>query len=265
LEYSALLTWLAIRYQPVFSSIIVVNKQLFSDLSSTIALKDRGFVSVSSSLNDWTVEMKDEDGSVSSVSSVSWILLYRASLSGYEAAYFIMLAMEWKSVLLLLRLRMGELQLPSTRMALLLFLLFFKVLLLTSMDLLSLSTKCGDIFHQNEQECGIWNTPSYGPDFGDLCSSDLFFVKINFLKKLSLLCSPLIRSINPLDISLRYINSPQFNLVRLHLKPRSNLLQLHILAPSFLKYVVSKRDEITLVGKRQDSFRVFFRDGEEVL
>jgi hypothetical protein len=59
--------------------------QPFKDLSSTIAFKDRSFVGVSSSVNDWTDEMKDEDGSVS---SVSWILLYRASLSGYEAADF---------------------------------------------------------------------------------------------------------------------------------------------------------------------------------
>jgi hypothetical protein len=59
-----------------------VNTQLFKDLSSTIAL----FVSVSSSVNDcWTIEMKAEDGSFA---SVSWILLYRAYLSGYQAADF---------------------------------------------------------------------------------------------------------------------------------------------------------------------------------
>jgi hypothetical protein len=33
-----------------------VNPQLFVDLSSTIALKDRGFVSVFSSVRDWSVE-----------------------------------------------------------------------------------------------------------------------------------------------------------------------------------------------------------------
>jgi hypothetical protein len=75
LEFSSLYSWLARRFRPVLLSSIIVNSELFADLSSTIALKDRGFVSVSSSVNGWTVEMKAEDGSVS---SVSWILLYRA-------------------------------------------------------------------------------------------------------------------------------------------------------------------------------------------
>jgi hypothetical protein len=85
LDFSALISWLGRRIRPVLSSSIVVNSQLFADLSSTIALKDRGFVSVSSSVRDWAVEMKSEDGSVS---FVSWILLYRASISGYRAADF---------------------------------------------------------------------------------------------------------------------------------------------------------------------------------
>jgi hypothetical protein len=85
LEFSALFSWLAIRFQPVLSSSVVVNTQLFKDLSSIFVLKDRGCVSVSSSVNDWTVEMKAEDGIVS---SVSWILLYRASLSRYQDTDF---------------------------------------------------------------------------------------------------------------------------------------------------------------------------------
>jgi hypothetical protein len=84
-EFSTLLSWLARRFHPVLYSSIVANTQFFTDLSSTIVLKDRGFVSVSSSVNDWTVEMKTEDGRIS---SVSWILLYRASLSEYRAADF---------------------------------------------------------------------------------------------------------------------------------------------------------------------------------
>jgi hypothetical protein len=85
LRFSGLLSWLAIRFHPALSSSIIVNSQLFKALSSTIALKERGFVSVSSSVIDWTVEMKAEDGSVS---YVSWILLNRASLSGYRAVDF---------------------------------------------------------------------------------------------------------------------------------------------------------------------------------
>jgi hypothetical protein len=83
LEYSSLISWLARRFRPVLSSSVIVNSKLFKDLSSTIALKDRGFVSVSSSVTDWTVAMKAEDGIVS---TVSWILLYRGSISGYQAA-----------------------------------------------------------------------------------------------------------------------------------------------------------------------------------
>jgi hypothetical protein len=84
-EYSGLLSWLGRRFRPVLSSSIIMNSQLFKDLSSIIALKDHGFVSVSSSVNDWTVEIKAEDGSVS---SVSWILLYRASISGFRPTDF---------------------------------------------------------------------------------------------------------------------------------------------------------------------------------
>jgi hypothetical protein len=79
LEFSSLIAWLARKFHPGISSSIVVNPQLFTYLSSTIALKDRGFVFVSSSMRDWTVTLKANDDSTC---SVSWILLYRASLSG---------------------------------------------------------------------------------------------------------------------------------------------------------------------------------------
>jgi hypothetical protein len=112
LEFSSLVSWLAIRFHPFLSSSIVANTQLFKDLSSTIALKVRGFVSVSLRLNDWTVEMLAEDGGVS---FVSWILLYRASLSGYRAADFHQ-ACDGMG-----KLRMEGSQLPTTRMDLPLF------------------------------------------------------------------------------------------------------------------------------------------------
>jgi hypothetical protein len=82
LEFSSLILAGA-SIPPRHSSSIVINFQLFKDLSSTIALKDRDFVSVSSSVRNCTVEMNADDGSVS---YVSWILLYRASLSGYYRA-----------------------------------------------------------------------------------------------------------------------------------------------------------------------------------
>jgi hypothetical protein len=87
-EFTSLISWLAIRFRSILSSSIVVNSKLFKDLSSTIALKARGFVSVSSSLNDWTVEMKAEDGGASSIEPLSLDI---------EQLIFIGRAMEWES------------------------------------------------------------------------------------------------------------------------------------------------------------------------
>jgi hypothetical protein len=99
LEFSNLLSWLAIRFRPVLYSSIVVNIKLFTDLSSTIGLKDRGFVSVSSRANDWTVEMKAEDGSLKPLylgsSSIEPLYL------NIEQLIIIRLAMKWESVWLL--------------------------------------------------------------------------------------------------------------------------------------------------------------------
>jgi hypothetical protein len=85
LNYSSLVSWLARRFRYFLSSSIVVNRKLFEDLSSIIAAKDRGFVSVSYNLSSWTVDMRAEDDSTC---SVSWILIYRASVSGYRASDF---------------------------------------------------------------------------------------------------------------------------------------------------------------------------------
>jgi hypothetical protein len=85
LEFSDLISWSTRKFRPVLTSNIVLNMKLFEDISSTIALKDRGFVSVSSSLSSWAVEMKARD---ETACFISWILLYRASLSGYKAADF---------------------------------------------------------------------------------------------------------------------------------------------------------------------------------
>jgi hypothetical protein len=162
LEFSALLSWLAIRFHPVLSSSIVVNTQLFKDLSSTIALKDRGFVSVSSIANDWTVEMKAEDGSFS---SISWILLYRASLSEYRAADFHQACDGMGKCVVVVKAENGRIA------------AFYNEDGFTS-DWSSSPNRngfiasvvedggCGEIFHRINQLVGIWNHPSYGPWFG---------------------------------------------------------------------------------------------------
>jgi hypothetical protein len=172
LNFSALISWIGRRFHPVLSSSIVVNSRIFADLSSTIALKYRGFVSVSSSVNDWTVEIKAED---STFSSVSWILLYRASISGYQAADFHQACDGMGKCVVVVKAENGRVAFAYNED-----------------DLTSGVTKspnlngfifsvaederCGEKFHRNDQEGGIWNYPQHGPVFGsrnfDLYISD---------------------------------------------------------------------------------------------
>jgi hypothetical protein len=163
LEYTGLISWLARRFRPVLSSSIVVNTQLFKDLSSTIALKDRGFVSVSSSVIDWTVEMKSEDGGVS---SISWILLYRASVSGYRAADFHQACDGMGKCVIVVKSENGKFAAAynddgfASDMSLSLNLNGFIVSVVVD-------GTCGEIFNRNDHGVGIWNHPAYGPVFGN--------------------------------------------------------------------------------------------------
>jgi hypothetical protein len=162
LEFSSLFSWLARRFHPVLSSSIVVNIQLFKDLSSTIVLKDRGFVSVSSSVNDWTVEMKAADGSVS---SISWILLYRASLSGYRAADFHQACDGMGKCVVVVKAENGRIAAAYNDEG------------FTSREGWSPNRNgfiasvaedggCGEIHQRNDNEVGIWNHSGNGPLFG---------------------------------------------------------------------------------------------------
>jgi hypothetical protein len=172
MEFSSLISWLAIRFRPVLSSSIVLNIKFFKDLSSTIAFKDRGFVSVSSIANDWTVEMKNEDGSVS---SIFWILLYRASVSGYRAADFHQACDGMGKCVVVVKAENGRISVAYNNDG------------FTSVDghspnyngfIVSVTDDggCGEIFHRNYRRVGIWNHPSFGPWFGaypyDLFISD---------------------------------------------------------------------------------------------
>jgi hypothetical protein len=173
LEFSALISWLARRFNPVLSSSIVVNTKLFKDLSSTIALKDRGFVSVSSSVNDWTVEMKAEDGSVS---SVSWILLYQASLSEYEAADFHQSCDGMGKCVVVVKAENGRVAAAYNDDD------FTSVEFGKSPNLKGFIASvagdggCGEIFHRNDHGVVVYNHLDNGPWFGayhyDLFISD---------------------------------------------------------------------------------------------
>jgi hypothetical protein len=170
MEFSALLSWLTIRFNHVISSSIVVNHQLFVDLSSTIALNDRGFISVSSSVNSWTVEMMAEDDRVS---SVSWILLYRASLSGYRAADFHRACDGMGKCVVIVKAENGRIVSAYNEDG------FTTIRNSGSPNLNGFIVSVqedggsGEIFHRNDHMVGVWNHPSDGPDFGEVYSSDL--------------------------------------------------------------------------------------------
>lgn len=61
------------------------TQKLFPQLSSIIVLKKRGFASSSSFLSNWDVRLKANDEGHEGVCSVSWELVYRASLFGFDA------------------------------------------------------------------------------------------------------------------------------------------------------------------------------------
>jgi hypothetical protein len=80
--YSSFSYWLQRR---LLRTCIVPPNKLFVDISARIALKESGFVTTSSSLSDWDVKLKGEDGGVC---SFSWKLLYRGSLLGFHVREF---------------------------------------------------------------------------------------------------------------------------------------------------------------------------------
>jgi hypothetical protein len=168
LEFSSLFSWLGRRFNPVLSSSIVVNSQLLTDLSSTIVLKDRSFVSVSSSVADWAVEMYDEDGNFS---SVSWILLYRASLSGYRDTDFHQSCDGMGKCVAVVKAKNGRVAAAYNDDG-------FTSLLGNSPNLKGFIASvnedggCGEVFHRSDQEVGIYNHRSYGPWLANLNYED---------------------------------------------------------------------------------------------
>jgi hypothetical protein len=161
MTFSNLLSWLARRFRPVLSSSIVVNSELFKDLSSTIALKD-GFVGVSSSVNDWTVEMKADDGSVS---YVSWIILYRASISDYRAADFHQACDGMGKCVVVVKAENGRIAAAYNEDG-------FASDGSRSPNLNGFIAsveddgRCGELFHRNDHDVGVFNYDEVGPLFG---------------------------------------------------------------------------------------------------
>jgi hypothetical protein len=167
LELSSLLSWIARRYRPVLTSSIVVNRKLFEDLSRTIALKDRGFVSVSSSLSNWTFEMRAEN---EIVCSLSWILLYRASISGYRAADFHRACDGTGKCAFVGKGENGRVSAAYNEDG------FTSVYESTSPNLngfiasINEEGGCGELYHRNGSAMAIWNHSGAGPVFDGIDS-----------------------------------------------------------------------------------------------
>jgi hypothetical protein len=81
-EYSLFREWLRRKF---LKSYIAPPSTLFPIISTIIALKDCGFVGVSSIPSDWRVTLKTKD---QRVCLASWNLVYRASLFGFDATEF---------------------------------------------------------------------------------------------------------------------------------------------------------------------------------
>jgi hypothetical protein len=175
LDFSSLISWLGRRFRPVLSSSIVVNPRLFADLSSTIALKDHGFVGETYSLYGWTVELKAKDGTFS---SVSWILIYRASISGYEATDFHRACDGMGKCVVVVKAENGWIAAAYNEDG---FASDYSRSHNHSGFIVSVDEEggCREIFHRigkDSGRSGVWNNPVTGPVFGDagldLCISN---------------------------------------------------------------------------------------------
>jgi hypothetical protein len=120
-------------------------------------------------VTDWTVEMKVEDESF----LVSWILLYRASISGYKAADFHQACDGMGKCIVFIKAENGRIAAAYNEDG------FTSVAGSYSPNrrgfIVSVNEDggVGEIFRRNDQfRKGIWNYSRFGPMFGNIYSSD---------------------------------------------------------------------------------------------
>jgi hypothetical protein len=113
-------------------------------------------------VRDWTVEMKAEEGSAS---SVSWILLYRASISGYRAADFHQACDGMGKCVVVVKAENGRIVSAYNEDG---FTSAFNDYPNLNGFIVSVGEDggCGEIFHRNNQEVGVLNSPLHGPVYG---------------------------------------------------------------------------------------------------
>jgi hypothetical protein len=158
--YSSFRSWLQ---RNLFKSCIVPPSKLFPPLSSIIASKDRGFesISVSSFLSDWDVILKAEDDSVC---CISWTLLYRGSLFGFDVVDFYRACGGMESCVVVVRAEIGRIAAAYNEDG------FYSDESYTpNRNGFIMSIKedgsCGPRFDRNEDYHGIYNHPLTGPVF----------------------------------------------------------------------------------------------------
>jgi hypothetical protein len=121
-------------------------------------------------MRDWTVEMKAEDGSSC---SISWILIYRSSLSGYDATDYHLACDGMGKCVVVVKAANGRIAAAYNEDG------FTSVFGSRSPNLngfivsVAEDGESGEIFHRNKEVDGIWNHPDDGPEFGNYANFDL--------------------------------------------------------------------------------------------
>jgi hypothetical protein len=140
---------------------MVPPRKLFPRISSIIALKDRGFESISSSLKEWAVSLKAKD---EGICSVTWTLIYRASLFGLKAREFHESCDGEGKSIVVVRADNGRVAIAYNDYG------FSSTLGYTPnrngfIVSINENGSCGAQYDRTVNVKGIWNAPSYGPIF----------------------------------------------------------------------------------------------------
>jgi hypothetical protein len=161
--YTLFSSWLD---QRLLKSCIISPNKLFRDISKIIALKDRGFVATTTSLSDWVLSLMSRIGSVC---VVSWKLLFKGSLFGFDADDFHQACDGMGNCVVVVRAENGRIAAAYNGDG-------FSSFIGGSSNLngfivsIENDGSIGAQFDRNNRGLGIYNFPDSGPVFGN----DLF-------------------------------------------------------------------------------------------
>jgi hypothetical protein len=148
--------------QKLLQTLIVPPQRLFADITKRIAMKDRGFVTETSSQNGWDVSLTASDGNSL---SVTWELVYRASLFGFGAGEFHQACDGEGKYVVVVRAENGRIAVAYNEDG---FQSDFSITPNLNGFIVSINEDgtCGAQFDRNGGEFGIFNNPRYGPVIG---------------------------------------------------------------------------------------------------